>query len=76
MNMLNHTMCFCFRYMLYWFRLYLPTVIRSVPNYAVELSRGYSLVMKSFRSMHERNKFYYKGASECRIVVSVAEITV
>ena len=28
--------------------------------------------MKSFRSMHAQNKFYYKGVGEQRVVASVA----
>ena len=50
--------------------------IRSVPNSVVELSRGYSIIMKSFRSMHAQNKFYYKGVRDRHIVASVAEFSV
>ena len=51
-------------------------VNRSAPNSAVELPWRCSLVMKSFRSMHEQNKFYYKGVSEQRIVASAAKFNV
>ena len=47
--------------------------VRSVQNSAVELSRCYSVVMKSFISMYAQNKFYYKGVSEQHIVASVAK---
>ena len=49
--------------------------MRSIINSAVELSRRYLVVMKSVRSMHAQNKFYYKGVSEQRIVASVAKFT-
>ena len=50
--------------------------IRSVPNSVIELSMGYSKIMKSFRSMHAQTKFYYKGVRDRRIVASVAEFSV
>ena len=50
--------------------------IRSVPNSVVELSRGYSIIMKRFRLMHAQNKFYYKRVRDRRIVASVAEFSV
>ena len=70
-------------YIIIWYKIHvilMQTVssnlaIRSVQNSAVELSRRYSVAMKSFRSMHAKNKLYYKGVSEQRIVAWVAKFT-